>query len=28
VPPLDFVSLRTHTWEEVQPHVLELIAGR
>ncbi len=25
VPPLDFVSLRTHTWDEVQPHVLELI---
>ncbi len=28
VPPLDFVSLRTHTWEEVHPHVLELISGR
>ena len=28
VPPLDFVSLRTHTWEEVHPHVMELIAGR
>jgi hypothetical protein len=28
VPPLDFVSLRTHTWEEVHPHVLDLISGR
>jgi hypothetical protein len=28
VPPLDFVPLRTHTWEEVHPHVMELIAAR
>lgn len=27
VPPLDFVSLRTHTWDEVRPHVMGLIAG-
>ena len=27
VAPLDFVSLRTDTWDEVHPHVLELIAG-
>lgn len=26
VAPLDFVSLRTDTWDEVHPHVLELIA--
>lgn len=27
VAPLDFVSLRTDTWEEMHPHVLKLIAG-
>lgn len=27
VAPLDFVSLRTATWEEMHPHVLKLIAG-
>ncbi len=27
VAPLDFVSLRTDTWEEMRPHVLKLIAG-
>jgi hypothetical protein len=27
IRPLDFVSLRTHTWDEVHPHVLELISG-
>ena len=27
VAPLDFVSLRTATWEEMHPHVLRLIAG-
>jgi hypothetical protein len=28
VAPLDFVSLRTDTWDELHPHVLKLIAGR
>ena len=28
ISPLDFVSLRTHTWDEVHPHVLELIAEK
>ena len=27
VAPLDFVSLRTDTWQEMHPHVLKLIAG-
>ena len=27
VAPLDFVSLRTNTWQEMHPHVLKLIAG-
>jgi hypothetical protein len=27
VAPLDFVSLRTDTWEEMHTHVLKLIAG-
>ncbi len=27
ISPLDFVSLRTHTWDEVHPHVLELVSG-
>lgn len=27
VAPLDFVSLRTDTWQEMRPHVLKLIAG-
>lgn len=27
VEPLDFVSLRTDTWQEMHPHVLKLIAG-
>ena len=27
VAPLDFVSLRTDSWEELHPHVLKLITG-
>jgi FMN phosphatase YigB (HAD superfamily) len=27
VPKADYVSLRTHTWEEAKPHVLEIVGG-
>jgi FMN phosphatase YigB (HAD superfamily) len=26
IPPLDFVSLRTHTWDEARPHVADILA--